>query len=141
MAIQQIDLVSATNDNQIELTVAVENQTYVRVSSGTFKCMGVDYELTADDVHECTVDATYDTHVMAFLCWNTVSEAAEVVVDELLLDGVDVAYKPDSDADRDALFRLYDIFVPAGATDISSETLRVRHIHVDDQMETEIARS
>lgn len=116
------------SDAAIDLTVTLENLMDIRVAAGSFMAEATARSLGADDVHTATADATYETDVIGYLCWNSNLSQVEILVDEVVLSAGHVYFSFADDPDRHLLHRLYEIRVPPGATDITGEDLIVYRI-------------
>lgn len=125
MYIVNKDSYSKQTVNDVNLTVVAENLMDIRVSSGAFKVASTAYSLVDDAVFTCTADPTYATRVRAFLAWDTVTSKVDLVVDEEILDGNGEPFEFDGNP-HNGLWGLFEMDVPAAATDITSETIRVR---------------
>ncbi len=127
MGIVNTDVYGVAAQNAVDLAIVTENLMDIRVASGTCKIASVDRVLPTAAVHTCTADPTDATEVRGFLVRDTSTEAIEVLVDETVLDGADAGYSFDDGA-YEALAVLFNLIVPAAATDITSETINVRRI-------------
>lgn len=124
---QTIDTTAKPEVHALDLAVTVEAPMDIRVGAGAFKIEGTDYEFDADHVHTCTADPTDTTMVVGWIQKDKASGNVELVIDEVVQDGADQQYQPDR-ATKLLLHRLFQILVPAAATSITNETLRVARI-------------
>ena len=127
MGVTNLDVFDGGALNAVDLVIAAENSMDVRVKAGMSKVAGVERELLNDSVHTCTADPAAPTSVSGYLVRDTATDVIEVLVDEVILDGGDVPYTFDDDA-YEALAYLFELTVPAAATDITGENITVRRI-------------
>lgn len=96
----------------------------VTVKKGSFRADGKDYALTEDMEHEVVVDPSNLTSVLAYLV-QLVDGTVNVLVDELVHDGIDRAYQFDDGSVR-PLCSIYTIHhIPPGTTDLSTQAVQV----------------
>lgn len=127
MSIKETIISDNPSINSLNLNVSIENLLDIRVSSGTFKIAGQDYNLESDGLETIDVDSVYETEVFGYLAQNVSTEEIIVLVDEHILDGIDVPYKF-GDGTYKLLETLFSINVPPGTTDLSTLELRITKI-------------
>lgn len=125
-------------DGGFELAVTQEGMN-ITVKAGTFRVKHEDFELTEDAVFAAVADSTYQTNVVGYLAQDLGDGGAVVlVVDEVLLDGVDAPSRWDSAAYR-VLHAAFMARVPAGATTLDAVPVYAMHLtqpvaaEVDDE--------
>lgn len=126
MTTTTVDTEAPAARHGIDLAVTLENLLDIRVAAASFKMIGEDFDFPSDIVHSVTVDGTDPTHVVGWIQKDNTSGVAELVVDEMVLDGTDEPYE--APAGKTLLHRLFEVRAPAAATDITDEELRVSRI-------------
>ncbi len=126
MTTTTIDTEAKASRHGIDLTVTLENLLDIRVAAASFKMIGEDFDFPDDIVHSVTVDGTDVTQVVGWIQKDNATGDAELVVDEMVLDGSDEPYE--APAGKTLLHRLFDILAPAASADITDEELRVSRI-------------
>lgn len=102
----------------LELPVTV-NGIVITVGKGGFKFHGEDLTLDDDVEFTVTVDPTNDTAVLAYLVKVIADGSVDVVVDEVVSDGVDVPFNFKG-SPYELLTRIFFCEVPAAAADLSA---------------------
>lgn len=107
------------------LSLVVENEGLsVTVRNGPFRVDGKDYQLAEDMEHEITVDEKDPTSVLAYLVEGS-DGSVYVLVDELVHNGLDRAYRFDDGSCRPlhSIFHIHRI--PPGTEDLADQTIEV----------------
>lgn len=98
------------------------------VPAGTFKVLGEEHQFISQMNHEVTVDPTNETHVLGMIVQDKATEEVTLLVDEVVLDGVDETYTFGLSSPYTLLLPLYKVLVPAGATTLEGLTMIVDRI-------------
>jgi len=105
-------------DHAVDLPLSLSSLV-ITVPVGSVTYGGVSYALTAPETHTVGSYAVDCTVLGALVLDTTNSNTLRVFVDEFLHDGIDVPYEFDS-SPYDLITFLYQLDVPAGATDLST---------------------
>jgi len=98
------------------------------VRGGTFTLGGEEIELEADQPFTATSDADDPTAVIGYIVEEVATEAILLLVDEVVMDGVDEAYAFTRTGPYRALHRLFSMTVPAAATTLDAVDVVVEHL-------------
>lgn len=100
----------------------------ISVAPGTFKVFGDEHQFVSQMDHAVTVDPTNETHVIGMIVQDKTTDEVTLLVDEVVLDGVDETYAFDGSSPFKALLSLYKVLVPAEATTLDGLTMTVDRI-------------
>jgi len=102
----------------------------ITVKAGDFRWKHAVYTLAQDEVCEVEADAQHVKSVIGYLTRDTITKAIDILVDEVLHDGVDTAYDPKrgDEVPWEIIHNLFIARVPAGATSLDDATIKVYHI-------------
>jgi len=100
----------------------------IRVAPGTFKVFGEEHQFISQMEHAVTVDPTNETDVLGMIVQDKETEEVTLLVDEVVLDGVDETYAFDPTSPFKALLPLYKVRVPAGVNTLDGLTMIVDRI-------------
>jgi len=125
-------------DGGFELEVTQAGMS-ITVKAGSFRVKHEDFELTEDAVFAAVADSTYQTNVVGYMAQDLGDDGAVVlVVDEVLLDGVDAPSRWNNAAYR-VLHAAFVVSIPAGATTLDATPVHAMHLtqpgalEVDDE--------
>lgn len=126
MTINWTEVQAPPAQNAVDLTITQTGMT-ITVEAGSFTIASVGYTLATDQNFIATADPTNDTVACGYLVKEISTGDIELMVDEVVMDGVDTPFDLD-DGTYQLLHNLFAIKVPTGVANLDTETMEATKI-------------